>query len=44
LKADLPKHGLSSGELATVMKLDPSCPGEDARYSLKVISCSLCGL
>jgi hypothetical protein len=38
LKADLPKHGLRSGEVATVVEFHPGRPGQEPGYSLEVFN------
>jgi len=38
LKADLPKHGLRSGDVATVVEFHPGRPGQEPGYSLEVFS------
>lgn len=38
LKADLPKHGLRSGDLATVVEFHPGRPGQEPGYSLEVFN------
>jgi hypothetical protein len=40
LKADLPKHGLRSGDLATVVEFHPGRPGQEPDYSLEVFNVS----
>ena len=32
LKADLPKHGLRSGDVATVVEFHPGRPGQEPGY------------
>jgi len=38
LKADLPKHGLRSGDVATVVEFHPGRPGQEPGYSLEVFN------
>ena len=38
LKADLPKHGLRSGDLATVVECHPDRPGQEPGYTLEVFN------
>ena len=38
LKADLPKHGLRSGDVATVVEFHPGQPGQEPGYSLEVFN------
>jgi hypothetical protein len=38
LKADLPKHGLPSGDVGTVVAPHPGQPGQEPGYSLEVFN------
>jgi hypothetical protein len=38
LKAALPKHGLRSGDVATVVESHPRRPGQEPGYSLEVFN------
>ena len=38
LKADLPKHGLRSGDVATVVDFHPGRPGQEPGYSLEIFN------
>jgi hypothetical protein len=38
LKAHLPKHGLRSGDVVTVVEFHPGRPGQEPGYSLEVFN------
>jgi len=38
LKADLPQHGLTSGDVATVVEYHPGRAGQEPGYSLEVFN------
>ena len=38
LKTNLPEHGLTSGDLATIVEHHPGRPGQEPGYSLEVFN------